>query len=120
MVHRPIDDVPIRAAVDEMRGRDRVLEKLCAAVMVGVGVRDDDVFDLVDVEAEFFQSPGDLVRRSVVVERLENDDSFAGNKRPGTVDLGAEEVEVVRDPGALGILRRLYGCGGLRGCSWAA
>src|SRR3989441_24691 len=41
------------------------------------------------------------------------------DKRPGTVDLGAEEVEVVRDLGGLGIPRVLYGWasrgGGSRG-----
>src|SRR2546425_25156 len=54
---------------------------------------------------------------ALVVERLENDDSFAANKRPGTVDLGAEEVEVVRDLGGLGIPRVLYGGPGRRGGS---
>src|SRR5205814_6077141 len=94
-VSRSVNRLPPWPAVDEMRGPDRVLKELRTAIVVGVGVRNDDVLDLVDVQAKFLHPPGDLVRRGIVKERLEDDDSFAASERPGAVDLGAEEVEVV-------------------------
>src|SRR5215510_13826228 len=92
-IRRLVDRVPIRSAVNEVRGRDRVLKKLCPAVVVAMGVRNDDVFDLVHIEAKLLHPAGNFVRRGIVIERVEDDDAFAANEGPGVVKLGAEEVE---------------------------
>ena len=104
-VRRLVDGIPIRTAVHEVRRRHLVLKESRAAVVVAVGVRNDDVLDLVDVEAKFPHPACDLVRRRVVEERLEDDDAFAADESPGVVDLGAEEIEVVGDLRGLGVPR---------------
>src|SRR6188768_1280586 len=102
-IRRFVDGIPVRTAVHEVGRWQFVLKESRAAVVVGVGVRQDDVLDLVDVEAKFSHPLCDLVRRGVVEEGFEDNDAVAADESPGVVDLGPYEIEVVRYLRGLGV-----------------
>ena len=62
-------------------------------------VADDHVLDLCRIEAELFQPAYNFFLRVVGLKRIDEDDSLAGSQRPGTVDLGADEIEIVENFG---------------------
>jgi hypothetical protein len=70
--------------------------------MIAVRVRDDDVFDGCRIEAELFQAADDGVFGGVFVERVDQDDAVARGQRPGGMNLGADEIEIVEDFRGLG------------------
>ncbi len=101
-VDRAFNEFPVRLAHDEAR-LEAILHQLGAADMVAVGVADDDVFDVGRIEAELLQAADDRFLRIVVVERVDQDDAFARGQRPGRVDLGADEIEIVEHLGRVGV-----------------
>src|SRR5262249_30352808 len=104
---RLIDRIPIWTAVDHVRRRHFVLQESCAAIVIAVRMRNDDIFDLVHVDTQFSHPVCDLVGRGVVIERLEDDDDLAPHERPGSVDFRPEEIGVVCDLRWLGVPRSL-------------
>src|SRR5213078_2111321 len=79
--------------------RNFVLKQPRAAVMVGVRMREDDVFGPAAVQAELSHAAEDFVLRRIIVQCLEDDDALAAYDCPRTVNPGAEEIEVVGDLG---------------------
>src|SRR5438445_1280741 len=67
--------------------------------MISVGMREDDVFDRPGIEAKFSHAAEDFVLRRIVVQRFENDGSLAADKCPRTVNLCAQEIKIVGNPG---------------------
>src|SRR6266850_6259409 len=67
--------------------------------MIGVGMREDDVFDPPGIKAKFSHAAEDFVLRRRVEQRFENDGSLAPDKCPRTVNLGAQEIKIVGNPG---------------------
>src|SRR5689334_19152382 len=122
MVGGFINSVPICCAIDKMRARHGILKDLRAAVMIGMSMRDDDVFDLARVQPDFFHASDDLVRSSVIEQCFENDDAVTSDDCPRTVNLGAKEVEIISHLRGFGIPRISGGNHGRpsTGSSWAA
>ncbi len=56
VVGRFVDGLPVFRAVDQVYARDLVLQQLGAAIMVGMGVRKNDIFDLILIQAELLQA----------------------------------------------------------------
>ena len=83
-----------------------------AAVVIAVGVADDDVLDVRGIEAGFLEAVDDGVLRGVAEERVDEDDAFGSRDRPGAVGLGGEQGQVVEDLAALGVPGVARGCGG--------
>ena len=71
--------------------------------MVGVGVRKNHIFHVLRVQPDFGQAIQDFVSRSIVEQRLENDNALAADDGPCAVNLGAQEIEVICDLGRFGI-----------------
>src|SRR2546428_11846157 len=67
--------------------------------MIRVGMREDDVFDTLAIEAEFSHAAEDFVLRRVVEQRFENDGSLAADNCPRAVNLRAQEIKIVGNPG---------------------
>src|SRR5262245_28995966 len=88
-----------------MDPRDFILQQTCAAVVIGVSMRKEDVFDLTAVDAELSQAAEDFVLRCIVEQCLEDDDAVAADDCPGIVDLRAEEIQIVGDLGRFRIPR---------------
>ena len=79
-----------------------------------MGVADDDVFHLARIEAELLQAADDGLLRRIVVQRVDQDDAVAGGQRPGRMNLGADEIEVVEHLGGIGVPGARAGGGGGR------
>ena len=54
-------------------------------MMIAVAVADDDVLDLRRIEAEFFEPADHFVLDRVIVKRVDDDDAFGPDDRPGAV-----------------------------------
>ncbi len=67
--------------------------------MVPVRMREDDIFDLVGIQPKLLQAAENLVFSSVVEQSFDDDYALASDERPCAVNLGANEVEVIGDPG---------------------
>src|SRR5262249_47282513 len=67
------------------------------AVMVGVGVRKNHVFDLAGVETKLLHAADDLVLCGIIEQSFENDDAVAADNRPRVMDLRTEKVQIVCD-----------------------
>src|SRR5437773_1201742 len=89
--------IPIDLAGDQMRAIG-VMQILRSSEVIPVGVRDKDVLDLSGLQAKLLQTSDDeflgLVR---VVQRVDEDDPFAGLDRPGRDGILANEIEIVKD-----------------------
>src|SRR5437764_23651 len=92
-----------------MRAGHGVLKQLGSAVVVGMGVRDDDVFHLPGIQAELFHPADDLILRCIVEEGFKNDDAVAADDGPGAVNFRSDEIKIVGDFRWLGIPRVLRG-----------
>jgi hypothetical protein len=79
-----------------------VLHQFGAADMVAMGMTNDDVFDVVGIEAELLQTSDDRFVGRVFVKRIDQDNALAGGERPGRMDLGADEIKIVEHLGRLG------------------
>src|SRR2546422_10010807 len=67
--------------------------------MISVGMREDDVFDPPGIKAKFSHAAEDFVLRRIVEQRFENDGSLAADDCPRTVNLRAQEIKIVGNPG---------------------
>ena len=110
-MHGFLDVVPVGGAHHDARA-EPVLHQLGAADVIAVSVRDDDVFDGSRIEAELAHAADDRLIGRVVVERVDQDDALARRQRPGRVELGADEIEIVEHFRRLGEPGR---AGGRRG-----
>src|SRR5213594_2369671 len=122
VVRRFVHRVPVCSAVDKVHARDFVLKQPCAAVMVGVRMREDDVFDLTAIQVELSHAAEDFVLRRIIEQCLEDDDAPVAYDCPRIMNLGAEEIEVVGDLGRFsipGFSRRRSGRGSARASSCA-
>ena len=112
------DSVPVGRAHDDTRAVF-LLQDLRAADVIGVRVRNDDVFDLLRVETELLHPADDQLLGVVRKDRVDQDDAVARRQRPGRVDLAADKIEVVEDLRRLGVprlaLRRLRRIGDVIG-----
>src|SRR5207247_5892759 len=107
---------------DKVHARDFVLKQPRAAVMVGVRMREDYVFDLTAIQVELSHAAEDFVLRRIIEQCLEDDDAPVAYDCPRIMNLGAEEIEVVGDLGRFsipGFSRRRCGWGSAR-ASWCA
>ena len=86
-----------------MNARNRVLQQDGATVVIGVGVRKNHIFHVLRVQPDFLQAIQDFVSRSVVEQRLEDDNALAADDGPRAMNLGAQEIEVICDLGRFGI-----------------
>src|SRR5262245_58046512 len=67
--------------------------------MIEVTVADDDVFDLLRIEARLFHSRYQNLFRFVrCIQRINDDYSLARCKRPGADVVEPDVVEIVKDP----------------------
>src|SRR2546426_9535792 len=122
VVRRFVHRVPVCSAVDKVHARDFVLKQPRAAVMVGVRMREDDVFDLTAIQVELSHAAEDFVLRRIIEQCLEDDDAPVAYDCPRIMNLGAEEIEVVGDLGRFsipGFSRRRCGWGSARASSCA-
>src|SRR5205823_4843185 len=74
-VGRVVDGIPVFGAIDEVYTRNLVLKQLCAAVMVAVSVRKEDVFYLTRIQTHLLQPVQNLILRGIVEQRLNDDNA---------------------------------------------
>src|SRR4029077_816594 len=67
--------------------------------MIGMGMREDDVFDPRGIKAKFSHAAEDFVLRRIVEQRFENDGSPAADNCPRAVYLRAQKIKIVGNPG---------------------
>jgi hypothetical protein len=85
--------------------RNRVLKQLCAAIVVAMSVRQDDIFHLARIQTYLLQAVQNFIFRGIVEQSLDHDNPFAAGERPSAVNRRAEEIEIIGDLGRFGILR---------------
>ena len=105
---RFVDSVPVFLAVDEVYAWNLILQQFGAAVVIGMSVRKNHIFDLLRIQSKLLHAVQDLVFRGIVEQRLDDDDALAAHERPRAVDLGAQEIEVIGDFSRFGV-PRLFG-----------
>ena len=96
------NQIPVGPAHDDARAVPS-LQHLGAADVVAMGVGDDDILDVLRIEAELLHPADDQFLGVVGKDRVEEDDPVARRQRPGRVELAADEVEIVEDLGGLGV-----------------
>src|SRR5580698_2476270 len=90
-----IDGLPVFRTVNQVHSRNRVLQQYGAAVVIAVGVRKNHILHVLRVQTDFLEAIQNFVSRSVVEERLDDDNALAANDGPCAMDLGAQKIEVI-------------------------
>ena len=80
-----------------------------------MGVRDENISDVLRIEPELPHPADDQFLRVVGIDRVDQDDPLPRRQSPGRMDLAADEVEIVKDPGGFGVPSVAGRCtGGIR------
>src|SRR5262245_29813570 len=88
-----------------MKTWDFILKQFGTAVVVGMRVRQNDVFNFPGIETKLLHSANDLVLCCVIEQSFKDDGPLAADNRPCVMNLRAEEVKVVCNLGGLCIPR---------------
>ena len=102
------DGVPVGRAHDDARAVF-LLQDLGAADVIGVGVRNQDVLDLLRVESQLLHPADDQLLGVVRKDRVDQDDAVSGRQRPRRVNLATHEIEVVEHLRGIGVPRIALG-----------
>ena len=87
--------LPIERARDDLR-LERVLNIFQSAIVIAVGMRDYQVFDIGRIEVHFPEAVFDLGFRRVIEKRVNEDNGGGRSHRPRSMDLRAKVVETLR------------------------
>src|SRR5690606_10722631 len=79
------------------RGAGNLLQLRRALVMVAMGMADDDILDVLGIEAELGEAVDDLRLGRIGEVGVDDDDALAGGQRPGRELARTEPVEIVED-----------------------
>src|SRR5579863_925230 len=66
-------------------------------------MRKNHILHVLRVQPDFLQAIQDFVSGSIVEQRLQDDNALAADDGPCTMNLGAQEIEVICDLGRFGI-----------------
>ena len=95
------------------------LQHLGAPDVIPMSVRDEDILDVLWIEAKLLHPTDDQFLGVVRINRIDENDPFSRRQSPGGVKLTANKIEIVKDLGGLsvpGITRRR--ASGIRDVRW--